>query len=63
MTRGQHEALVIDVVYDADPARIDDPRGPRRAQPDAAWTYRHPYPWVQKIRDHVAFWKGVEVDQ
>jgi uncharacterized protein (DUF427 family) len=28
---------------------------------DAAWTYRHPIPWIRKIRDHVAFWRGVEV--
>ena len=28
---------------------------------DAAWTYRHPLPWIRKIRDHVAFWNGVEV--
>jgi uncharacterized protein (DUF427 family) len=28
---------------------------------DAAWTYRHPFPWIRKIRDHVAFWRGVEV--
>jgi uncharacterized protein (DUF427 family) len=28
---------------------------------NAAWTYRHPFPWVRKIRDHVAFWNGVEV--
>lgn len=27
----------------------------------AAWTYRHPFPWIRKIRDHVAFWNGVEV--
>jgi uncharacterized protein (DUF427 family) len=27
----------------------------------AAWTYRHPFPWIRKIRDHVAFWGGVEV--
>ena len=27
----------------------------------AAWTYRHPFPWIRKIRDHVAFWDGVEV--
>ncbi|MFN8215122.1 MAG: DUF427 domain-containing protein [Solirubrobacterales bacterium] len=27
----------------------------------AAWTYRHPLPWIRKIRDHVAFWGGVEV--
>ncbi len=28
---------------------------------DAAWTYRHPYPWIRKIRNHVAFWNGVDV--
>jgi uncharacterized protein (DUF427 family) len=25
------------------------------------WTYRHPFPWVRKIRNHVAFWNGIEV--
>lgn len=28
----------------------------------AAWTYRHPLPWIRKIRDHVAFWGEVEVE-
>lgn len=28
---------------------------------NAAWTYRRPFPWIRKIRDHVAFWGGVEV--
>ncbi|MEX2448620.1 MAG: DUF427 domain-containing protein [Solirubrobacterales bacterium] len=28
---------------------------------NAAWTYRHPFPWIRKIRDHVAFWGDVEV--
>ncbi|MGD9736685.1 MAG: DUF427 domain-containing protein, partial [Solirubrobacterales bacterium] len=28
---------------------------------DAAWTYRRPWPWIRKIRDHVAFWGEVEV--
>ena len=28
---------------------------------NAAWTYRHPYPWIRKIKNHVAFWNGVEV--
>jgi uncharacterized protein (DUF427 family) len=27
----------------------------------AAWTYRHPLPWIRKIRNHVAFWNGVDV--
>ena len=30
--------------------------------PHAAWTYRHPFPWIRKIKGHVAFWNGVEVD-
>ena len=29
--------------------------------PNAAWYYPRPWPWVRKIRDHVAFWNGVEV--
>jgi uncharacterized protein (DUF427 family) len=28
---------------------------------NGAWTYRHPFPWIRKIRDHVAFWNGVQV--
>ncbi len=27
----------------------------------AAWTYRHPMPWIRKIQGHVAFWHGAEV--
>lgn len=29
--------------------------------PDAAWTYPDPKPAAAEIRDHVAFWKGVQV--
>ncbi len=29
--------------------------------PDAAWYYPDPKPEAAEIRDHVAFWKGVEV--
>lgn len=29
--------------------------------PDAAWTYRHPYPWIRKVKNRVAFWNGVQV--
>lgn len=29
--------------------------------PDAAWTYPDPKPEAERIRDHVAFWKGVDV--
>lgn len=28
---------------------------------DAAWTYREPSDAAAQIRDHVAFWNGVEV--
>lgn len=28
---------------------------------DAAWYYADPYERAEKIRGHVAFWKGVEV--
>lgn len=27
----------------------------------AAWTYRRRFPWIRKIRNHVAFWGAVEV--
>jgi len=26
-----------------------------------AWTYRHPYPWIRKIKNRVAFGNGIEV--
>ncbi|CAN5213304.1 DUF427 domain-containing protein [soil metagenome] len=32
------------------------------ANQNAAWTYRQPFPWIRKIRNHVAFWNGVEVN-
>jgi len=28
----------------------------------AAWTYRHPYPWIRKIRGRVAFWGPVTIE-
>jgi uncharacterized protein (DUF427 family) len=28
---------------------------------DAAWAYPHPSPAADEIKDHVAFWNGVEV--
>ena len=27
----------------------------------SAWTYRHPFPWIRKVRDHVAFWGAIEI--
>jgi uncharacterized protein (DUF427 family) len=29
--------------------------------PDAAWYYPDPMPAAENIKDHVAFWRGVEV--
>ena len=31
--------------------------------PDAAWTYPEPKPEAAEIRDHVAFWNGVTVEE
>lgn len=27
----------------------------------AGWTYRHPSPLARRIKNHVAFWNGIEV--
>ena len=29
---------------------------------NAAWYYPHPSPLARKIKNHVAFWSGVQVD-
>lgn len=29
--------------------------------PDAAWTYRKPWPLARNLKDHVAFWRGVHI--
>lgn len=34
-----------------------------RTNPDAAWYYPKPSPLARKIKDHVAFWHGVSIDQ
>ena len=31
--------------------------------PDAAWHYPDPKPAAENIRDHIAFWRGVEVSE
>jgi len=30
--------------------------------PDAAWSYAKPSPLARRIKDHVAFWRGVVID-
>jgi uncharacterized protein (DUF427 family) len=31
------------------------------ASKQAAWSYPRPFPWIHKIRGHVAFWGDVEI--
>ena len=31
--------------------------------PDAAWYYPDPKPAARKIKNHVAFWRGVEIEK
>ena len=31
--------------------------------PDAAWFYPHPKEAAQEIKNHVAFWKGVKIEE
>lgn len=33
------------------------------SNPDAAWFYPHPKAEAAQIKDHVAFWKGVEIQK
>ncbi|MFJ9368161.1 DUF427 domain-containing protein [Nocardia sp. NPDC101769] len=33
-----------------------------KENPDAAWYYPKPSPLARKIKDHVAFWHGVEIE-
>jgi uncharacterized protein (DUF427 family) len=32
-----------------------------RTNPDAAWCYPHPIPFARKVKNRVAFWKGIEI--
>ncbi len=32
------------------------------ANPNAAWYYPHPSPLARKIKNHVAFWNGVQIE-
>ncbi|PPK85398.1 uncharacterized protein (DUF427 family) [Neolewinella xylanilytica] len=34
-----------------------------KSNPDAAWYYPEPYDRAEHIRGHVAFWKGVKVEE
>ena len=34
-----------------------------KANPDAAWFYPAPYARAEHIKGHVAFWKGVKVEE
>ncbi len=32
-----------------------------KSRGNAAWSYRRPWPWIRKIREHVAFSSRVEI--
>ncbi|MFB7576115.1 DUF427 domain-containing protein [Streptomyces sp. NPDC056165] len=34
-----------------------------QTNPDAAWSYPHPSPLARKIKNHVAFWNGVVIEE
>ncbi len=34
-----------------------------QSNPDAAWYYPEPYARAEHIKGHVAFWKGVQVEE
>ena len=33
-----------------------------RTNGNAAWYYPHPSPFARRIKDYVAFWRGVEIE-
>ncbi|ARP71040.1 nucleotidyltransferase domain-containing protein [Streptomyces pluripotens] len=33
-----------------------------QVNPNAAWYYPHPSPFARRIKNHVAFWRGVRVE-
>jgi uncharacterized protein (DUF427 family) len=43
-------------------ARYYTVRAGDRVNKNAAWYYPHPSPLARKIKNHVAFWNGVQVD-
>src|SRR6266568_3909337 len=43
-------------------ARYYTVRAGGQVNKNAAWSYPHPSPLARKIKDHVAFWSGVQVD-
>lgn len=34
-----------------------------QVNPDAAWTYQTPLPAAGQIAEHIAFWRGVQVEK
>ncbi|MFB6959863.1 DUF427 domain-containing protein [Streptomyces sp. NPDC056309] len=34
-----------------------------QTNPDAAWSYPHPSPLARRIKNHVAFWNGVMIEE
>ena len=61
----RHEYLVKTRAWSVCPwkglARYYTVRAGDRVNKKAAWYYPHPSPLARKIKNHVAFWNGVEV--
>jgi len=61
----RHEYLVKTRAWSVCPwkglARYYTVRAGDRVNKNAAWYYPHPSPLARKIKNHVAFWSGVEV--
>jgi len=61
----RHEYLVKTRAWSVCPwkglARYYTVREGERVSKNAAWYYPHPSPLARKIKNHVAFWNGVEV--
>jgi len=61
----RHEYLVKTRAWSVCPwkglARYYTVRAGDRVNKNAAWYYPHPSPLARKIKNHVAFWNGVEV--
>ncbi len=61
----RHEYLVKSKTWSVCPwkgvARYYTVRAGESVNKNAAWYYPHPSPLARKIKNHVAFWNGVEV--
>jgi uncharacterized protein (DUF427 family) len=63
----RHEHLVKTRAWSVCPwkglARYYTIRAGERVNKNAAWYYPHPSPLARKIKNHVTFWNGVQVEE